>query len=57
MQDYEYLLSSLEKVKGIGKKTANLFKKKHINNIFDLLWELPISKIETSEETDKKKKI
>ena len=52
MQDYEYLLSSLEKIKGIGKKTANLFKKKHINNIFDLLWELPISKIETSEETD-----
>ena len=54
MQDYEYLLSSLEKVKGIGKKTANLFKKKDINNIFDLLWELPISKIETSEETDVK---
>ena len=54
MQDYEYLLSSLEKIKGIGKKTANLFKKKHINNIFDLLWELPISKIETSEETDVK---
>ena len=28
MQDYEYLLSSLDKIKGIGKKTVKLFLKK-----------------------------
>ena len=51
MEDYEYLLSSLDNIKGIGKKTSNLFIKKNINTIFDLLWHLPISKIETSKET------
>ena len=49
MQDYEYLLSNLDKLKGVGKKTKDQFNKKNINNIFDLLWHLPISKIETSE--------
>ena len=38
---YEYLLSDLSKIKGVGIKTANLLKKKSINNIFDLLWRLP----------------
>ncbi len=38
MNPYDYLLSNLSNVKGIGKKTANLFKKKNINTIFDLLW-------------------
>ncbi len=52
MKDYEYLLSSLDSIKGIGKKTLGLFHKKNINNIFDLLWHLPTSKIETSEETN-----
>jgi len=51
MEDYEYLLSSLDNIKGIGKKTFNLFIRKNINTIFDLLWHLPISKIETSKET------
>ncbi len=51
MEDYEYLLSSLDNIKGIGKKKSNLFIKKNINTIFDLLWHLPISKIETSKET------
>ena len=51
MEDYEYLLSSLDNIKGIGKKTFNLFIKKNINTIFDLLWHLPISKIETSKES------
>ena len=51
MEDYEYLLSRLDNIKGIGKKTLNLFIKKNINTIFDLLWHLPISKIETSKET------
>ena len=52
MQDYEYLLSSLDKIKGIGNKTIQLFLRKKIKTIFDLLWHLPISKIETSKTTD-----
>ena len=28
MQDYEYLLSELDIINGIGKKTLDLFKKK-----------------------------
>ncbi len=41
--NYEYLLSDLSKLKGVGIKTTNLLKKKNINNIFDLLWKLPKS--------------
>ena len=41
--NYEYLLSDLTKLKGVGYKTTNLLKKKKINNIFDLLWRLPKS--------------
>jgi len=52
MEDYEYLLSKLDKIKGIGKKTLDLFIKKKINNILDLLLHLPISKIEISKETE-----
>ena len=52
MQDYEYLLSSLDNVKGIGNKTIQLFYKKKIKTIFDLLWHLPTSKIEISRTTN-----
>jgi len=41
--NYEYLLSDLTKLKGVGTKTTALLKKKKINNIFDLLWKLPKS--------------
>ena len=41
--NYEYLLSDLTKLKGVGIKITNLLKKKKINNIFDLLWKLPKS--------------
>ena len=41
--NYKYLLSNLSTLKGVGKKTTNLLKKKKINNIFDLLWKLPKS--------------
>ncbi len=41
--NYEYLLSDLSSLKGVGVKTTNLLKKKKINNIFDLLWKLPKS--------------
>ena len=42
-RNYEYLLSDLSSLKGVGVKTTNLLKKKKINNIFDLLWKLPKS--------------
>ncbi len=42
-KNYDYLLSDLTKLRGIGFKTANLLKKKKINTIFDLLWKLPKS--------------
>ncbi len=42
-RNYEYLLSDLSSLKGVGVKTTNLLKKKKINTIFDLLWKLPKS--------------
>ncbi|MDC2970833.1 ATP-dependent DNA helicase RecG [Candidatus Pelagibacter sp.] len=41
--NYEYLLSDLSSLKGVGTKTKNLLKKKNIDNLFDLLWKLPKS--------------
>ncbi len=48
---YNYLLSDLKKLKGVGIKTYNLLKKKGINNIFDLLWRLPKSYTDRSKST------
>ena len=48
-RNYEYLLSNLSSLKGVGIKTTNLLKKKRINNIFDLLWKLPKSSTDRSE--------
>ena len=42
-RNYEYLLSDLRSLKGVGLKTSNLLKRKKINSIFDLLWKLPKS--------------
>ena len=39
--NYNLLLSDLTNLKGVGKKTAELLKKKKITNILDLLWKLP----------------
>ena len=39
--NYKFLLKDLSSLKGVGIKTANLLKKKKINNIFDLLCKLP----------------
>ena len=47
-RNYEYLLSDLTSLDGIGSKTANLLRKKNINNIFDLLWKLPKSSTDRS---------
>ena len=41
MSNYEFLLSDVNTIKGIGKKTTKLLKKKNINTIFDLIWNLP----------------
>ena len=41
--NYQYLLSDLTKLRGVGYKTTNLLKKKGINTIFDILWKLPKS--------------
>ena len=45
---YEFLLSDLSLLNGVGIKTCNLLKKKNINNIFDLLWKLPKSSTDRS---------
>jgi ATP-dependent DNA helicase RecG len=41
--NYDYLLSDLTNLVGVGKKTMQMLKKKKINNVFDLLWRLPKS--------------
>ena len=41
--NYDYLLSDLTQLSGVGKKTMEILRKKKINNIFDLLWRLPKS--------------
>ncbi len=46
--NYEYLLSDLNSLKGVGIKTQNLLKRKNINNLFDLLWKLPKSFTDSS---------
>ncbi len=42
-RSYQYLLSDLSSLKGVGTKTQGLLKKKNVNNLFDLLWKLPKS--------------
>ncbi len=48
---YKYLLSDLKNLKGIGLKTSNIFKRKKIINIFDLLWKLPKTFTDRSKST------
>ncbi len=43
MNNINFLLSSINEIKGVGKKTSEILKKKKINNIFDLLYRLPHS--------------
>ncbi len=52
MSNFEYLMSPIDKIKGVGKKTLSSFNKKKIFTIFDLLWHLPISRIETADDTE-----
>jgi len=48
INNFEFLLSDLTKLSGVGKKTMNILRKKKINNIFDLLWKLPKSHTDRS---------
>ena len=41
MNNYEYLLSDISTVKGVGKSLATKFRKKNINTIFDLVLSTP----------------
>ena len=41
MSGIDFLLSSINTIDGVGKKTSNLLKKKNINTVFDILWSLP----------------
>ncbi len=49
--NYDYLLEDLTKLKGVGKKTTEILKKKKINNLFDLLWRLPQSYIDRTQKS------
>ena len=48
MFSYDYLLSDISTIKGIGTKIGKLFRKKNIHTIFDLLWNLPRDFIDRS---------
>ncbi len=50
MSSFEYLLSDINNINGIGTKTAKLFRKKNINTVFDLLWTLPRDFVDRSEQ-------
>ena len=49
MNNYEYLLKDLTNIKGIGKKTSNILKKKKINKVIDLIFSLPYSYIDRTQ--------
>jgi len=51
MNNYEYLLSDISILKGIGKSLTSKFRRKKINTIFDLILSIPSKYIDRSEET------
>ena len=51
MNDYEYLLSDISILKGVGKSLATKFRRKNINTIFDLILSIPSKYIDRSIET------
>ena len=51
MNNYEYLLSDISILKGVGKSLSNKFKRKNINTIFDLILSIPSKYIDRSIET------
>ena len=53
--DYNYLLKDITILKGVGKKTLELLKKKKIRTLFDVLWNLPYEFIDRSNFVEIKK--
>ena len=51
MNNYEYLLSDISILKGVGKSLATKFRRKKINTIFDLIFSTPLKYIDRSIET------
>ena len=51
MNNYEYLLSDISVLKGVGKTLASNFRKKNINSIFDLILYSPSKYTDRSQET------
>ena len=51
MNNYEYLLSDITILKGVGKSLSSKFRKKNINTIFDLILSKPSKYIDRSTET------
>ena len=51
MNNYEYLLSDISTLKGVGKSLATKFKRKNIITIFDLILSTPSKYIDRSIET------
>ena len=51
MNNYEYLLSDISILKGVGKSLTSKFRRKKINTIFDLILSIPSKYIDRSEET------
>ncbi len=51
MNNYEYLLSDISILKGVGKSLASKFRRKNINTIFDLILSTPSKYIDRSIET------
>jgi len=47
--NFDYLLEDITKLKGVGKKTKEILKKKNVNKLFDLLWRLPRSYTDRSD--------
>ena len=41
MNSFEFLNKDVSILKGIGNKTSSILKKKNINKISDILWNLP----------------
>ena len=52
LNNYEFLLNDISSLKGVGEKTKRLLKKKKINNLFDVLWHLPLEFIDRSKLID-----
>ena len=51
MNDYEYLLSDISILKGVGKSLATKFRRKNINTIFDLILSIPSKYVDRTVET------